>query len=260
MRGADRGGRHVLRSVRCRNCRRRTRPPAPASVDDTAPIPRTTKTPGGLSAVRWADPRRRVLRHVRAQGPSQPRDHWSEQPVPWVGGVCDKGSSTRQTKTRWRWLQQPTGSWPSSSSATASPVRRTVIAPRWQHRGRRATVSRRQLAPSAGTSPAAAISYWTEALEARPAEANAAAVGVAHTLGDPVEPPSCTFVAAVMSRCVDHRGLVWRFARLLVAGRRRCPTTDGRSLAGNRDAGCRKVARRGRGGSGLPHHHALARG
>jgi serine/threonine protein phosphatase PrpC len=52
--------------------------------------------------------------------------------------------------------------------------------------------------PSAGTSPAAAISYWTDALEAAASDANAAAVGIAHTLGDPVEPPSCTFVAAVM--------------------------------------------------------------
>ena len=34
------------------------------------------------------------------------------------------------------------------------------------------------------------------------AEANAAAVGVAHTLGDPAEPPSCTFVAAVVADAV----------------------------------------------------------
>jgi serine/threonine protein phosphatase PrpC len=46
---------------------------------------------------------------------------------------------------------------------------------------------------------AAAVSYWTNVLEKATSEANAAAVGVAHTLGDPAEPPSCTFVAAVVA-------------------------------------------------------------
>ena len=43
------------------------------------------------------------------------------------------------------------------------------------------------------------VSYWSDALRAAATEANAAAVGVAHTLGDPSEPPSCTFVAAVVA-------------------------------------------------------------
>jgi serine/threonine protein phosphatase PrpC len=54
------------------------------------------------------------------------------------------------------------------------------------------------MAPSSPESVAAAVSYWTDALVGACADANAAAVGVAHTLGDPSEPPSCTFVAAVV--------------------------------------------------------------
>ncbi|MEO7371452.1 MAG: PP2C family serine/threonine-protein phosphatase, partial [Ilumatobacteraceae bacterium] len=48
-------------------------------------------------------------------------------------------------------------------------------------------------------SVAAAVTYWTAALLTATNEANAAAIGVSHTLGDPVEPPSCTYVAVVVS-------------------------------------------------------------
>ena len=29
-----------------------------------------------------------------------PRDHWTEQPAPWVGGVCDKGSRSLRQRGR----------------------------------------------------------------------------------------------------------------------------------------------------------------
>jgi serine/threonine protein phosphatase PrpC len=48
-------------------------------------------------------------------------------------------------------------------------------------------------------SVAASVSFWNDALNGAASEANSAAVGVAHTLGDPAEPPSCTFVAAVVA-------------------------------------------------------------
>ena len=60
------------------------------SADDTAPIPRTTMT----SAV-CAQCGGRILEDgfcgTCGQKARSPRDHWSEQPAPWVGGVCDKG-------------------------------------------------------------------------------------------------------------------------------------------------------------------------
>ena len=71
--------------------------------------------------------------------------------------------------------------------------------PRWRLAGRVQLShggSRRR--PNRG-GVAAAITHWNDALQAAATEANSAAVGVAHTLGDPVEPPSCTFVAAVVA-------------------------------------------------------------
>ena len=68
------------------------------------------------------------------------------------------------------------------------------------------------------------------------AEANAEAVGVAHTLGDPVEPPSCTFVAAVVAD--DLIAVAWCGDSRARTG---CPTTgaqratDRRPFAGHRD-------------------------
>ncbi|MBK5332346.1 MAG: protein phosphatase 2C domain-containing protein, partial [Ilumatobacteraceae bacterium] len=43
---------------------------------------------------------------------------------------------------------------------------------------------------AAAKSVAAEVSYWTDALLAATTDANGAAVGVAHTLGDPDEAPS----------------------------------------------------------------------
>lgn len=50
-----------------------------------------------------------------------------------------------------------------------------------------------------GRSEAAAVDSGAAAVTAATADAHAAAVGVARALGDPPEPPSCTFVAALLS-------------------------------------------------------------
>jgi serine/threonine protein phosphatase PrpC len=52
--------------------------------------------------------------------------------------------------------------------------------------------------PPPGSSVAALVDLDARQLGDAAAAAHAAAVGVARTLGDPVEPPSCTFVAAVV--------------------------------------------------------------
>jgi serine/threonine protein phosphatase PrpC len=174
-------------------------PPPEGPVDDTAPIPRTTKTSticthcGGTMLDDG-------FCGTCGQKAASPRDHWSEQPAPWVAGVCDKGVVHAANEDAMALAATADGmlailvvcdgvtSAPHSDRAALAASRAAC------DRLTTATAS-----PSASTSPAAAVSYWTEALGAAAAEANAAAVGVAHTIGDPPEPPSCTFVAAVMS-------------------------------------------------------------
>jgi serine/threonine protein phosphatase PrpC len=56
--------------------------------------------------------------------------------------------------------------------------------------------------PSSTTSVAGTVSHWSTAITRACLDANAAAVGVARSLGDPSEPPSCTFVAAVLNHDV----------------------------------------------------------
>ena len=172
-------------------------PPHEESADDTAPIPLTTmKSPvctqcGG-----------RILEdgfcETCGQKARSPRDHWSEQPAPWVGGVCDKGIVHTANEDAMALAAEPDGSFAVlvvCDGVTSAP-----------HSDRAALAASRAACsylsgvamPPEG-SVAAAVSYWSEALLRATTEANAAAVGTAHTLGDPPEPPSCTFVAAVVA-------------------------------------------------------------
>ena len=125
----------------CTGNSRRRAATTPASVDDTAPIPRTVVTSATCSHCGGTRPRRRLLRDVRAEGqlahattgPSSRRRGW---PV-----SATRASSTPPTKTRWPWPQQPTGRSPCWWCATASPARPTAIAPRWLRREPRAATS-----------------------------------------------------------------------------------------------------------------------
>jgi serine/threonine protein phosphatase PrpC len=168
-----------------------------ASVDDTAPIPRTVVT----SAV-CAQCGGRILDDgfcgTCGQKARSPRDHWTEQPAPWVGGVCDKGIVHTANEDAMALAATADGSLAIlvvCDGVTSAP-----------HSDRAAMAASRAgcsqltaLSMPPQSSVAAAVSYWTAALQGAAEEANAAAVGVAHTLGDPPEPPSCTFVAAVVS-------------------------------------------------------------
>ena len=127
-----------------------------------------------------------------------PRDHWSEQPASWVGGVCDKGIVHTANEDAMALAANPDGSFAVlvvCDGVTSAPHSdRAALA------AARAACSQLAGVPMptvAGVAPA--IRYWTDALEGATTEANAAAVGTAHTLGDPAEPPSCTFVAAVIA-------------------------------------------------------------
>jgi serine/threonine protein phosphatase PrpC len=167
------------------------------SVDDTAPIPRTV-----VKSAVCAHCGGRILDDgfcgTCGQKARSPRDHWSEQPAPWVGGVCDKGIVHTANEDAMALAATADG-----SLAIVVVCDGVTSAP---HSDRAALAAARAAcshltalsAPPAG-SVAAEVSYWTDALTSAASEANAAAVGVAHTLGDPAEPPSCTFVAAVVS-------------------------------------------------------------
>ena len=170
-----------------------------ASGDDTAPIPRTTKT-SAICAQCGGTMLDDGFCGTCGQKARSPRDHWFEQPAPWVGGVCDKGIVHAANEDAMALAATPDGML--AILVVCDGVTSAPHSDRAAMAASRAACQRLTAAtdpPSTSTSAAAAVSYWSDALRGAAAEANAAAVGVAHTLGDPAEPPSCTFVAAVMA-------------------------------------------------------------
>ncbi|MEP7111630.1 MAG: PP2C family serine/threonine-protein phosphatase [Ilumatobacteraceae bacterium] len=171
--------------------------PRTPSPDDTAPIPRTIVKPTICAQCGG-----KILDDgfcgTCGQKARSPRDHWTERPAPWVGGVCDKGVVHTANEDAMALAATADGSLAFlvvCDGVTSAPQSdRAALA------ASRAACSQliATSVPLAG-GIAAAVSYWTAALEAASTEANTAAVGVAHTLGDPAEPPSCTYVAAVVS-------------------------------------------------------------
>jgi serine/threonine protein phosphatase PrpC len=182
-------------------------PPAAAqstavSEDVTAPIPRTTLT----SAV-CAQCGGRILEDgfcgTCGTKARSPRDHWTEQPAPWVGGVCDKGIVHTANEDAMALAATPDGSLSIivvCDGVTSAPHSdRAALAASRAACSYLTGVSLPAPTKAAAKSVAAEVSYWTDALLAATTEANGAAVGVAHILGDPVEAPSCTYVAAVVA-------------------------------------------------------------
>ena len=170
---------------------------APSSIDDTAPIPRTVVTTPTCSQCGG-----RILDDgfcgTCGQKASSPRDHWSEQPTPWVAGVCDRGVVHPANEDAM--ALAATADRPFAVLVVCDGVTSAPNSDRAAMAASRAACSRLSSIPEASSgSVAAAVDYWSDALHGAASEANAAAVGVAHTLGDPAEPPSCTFVAAVIS-------------------------------------------------------------
>ena len=100
------------------------------------------------AALRRRIARRRLLRGSAAARRRAARDHWTEQPAPWVGGVCDRGVGTPATRTRWRLAAGADGRSRRSSSATASPPRPTpTVASLAAARAARDVLARRRTAP-----------------------------------------------------------------------------------------------------------------
>jgi serine/threonine protein phosphatase PrpC len=127
------------------------------------------------------------------------RDHWEEHPVEWLGGVCDKGIVHARNEDAMALAGTEDGSLGvlvvCDGVTTAPDSDRAALA---AARAACAYLLANATAPS-GASDAALIDANSRALVAATRQANTAAVGVAHALGNPPEPPSCTFVAAVIA-------------------------------------------------------------
>lgn len=125
------------------------------------------------------------------------RDHWQETPAAWVGGVCDRGivhahnedamalAALADRSLAVLVVCDGVTSAPDSDRAALAAARIAC-----------STLSGSSLPMSDGV--AATVSHWSTAITRACLDANAAAVGVARSLGNPREPPSCTFVAAVL--------------------------------------------------------------
>ncbi len=127
------------------------------------------------------------------------RDHWEEHPVDWIGGVCDKGIAHARNEDAMALGGTADGLLGvlvvCDGVTTAPDSDRAALAS-----ARAACASLLANAGSpAGAADAALIDRGSTAVLAATRQANAAAVGVARALGNPVEPPSCTFVAAVLA-------------------------------------------------------------
>jgi serine/threonine protein phosphatase PrpC len=128
------------------------------------------------------------------------RDHWSEHPTTWIGGTCDKGILHARNEDAMALAGSEDGSVgvlvvcdgvtsaPDSDRASLAAARAACAL----------LISAAMPPPEQRRSPAGIVDHVNGALVAATGEANSAAVGVARTLGNPKEPPSCTFVAAVM--------------------------------------------------------------
>ncbi|ROS77035.1 protein phosphatase 2C domain-containing protein [Cellulomonas sp. PhB143] len=125
---------------------------------------------------------------------ADPRDHWSDEPAPGTGGVCDRG--VRHTRNE------------DAMALYAAPDVRVLVvcdgvssAPDSDRASLAAAVAARDhLAAVARTEPAAELDAgWSEALVAAVALAEQAVLDGVGEMAERREPPSCTFVASVVT-------------------------------------------------------------
>jgi serine/threonine protein phosphatase PrpC len=140
------------------------------------------------------------------------RDHWLEQPAPWVAAVCDRGIRHHRNEDAVALSAQPEPGTRAIlvvcdgvSSSLDSDIASLAAA--------RAARDVLNLQQSSGPSVAGRITYWTDRLTEAANAANAEVVEVSRNpTGRPGErqdsPPSCTFVAAVVDGPVIIAGWV----------------------------------------------------
>ncbi len=125
------------------------------------------------------------------------REHWTETPTAWVGGVCDKGIVHARNEDA---MALAADGDDFAVLVVCDGVTTAPDSDRASLAASKAACAQLMAAARPTGSFAARLTAWQAALGAACATANAEAVAVARSLGDPQEPPSCTFVAAV----VDH--------------------------------------------------------
>jgi serine/threonine protein phosphatase PrpC len=125
-----------------------------------------------------------------------PRDHWSESPAPELAGVCDRGIVHARNEDA-----MALGTGPDIAVIVVCDG--VTSAPDSDRAALAAAKAARDLlldgVPPAPAAGAAFVEHWSGVLTEATDQANRATVAVAHSLGDPPEAPSCTFVAAVAS-------------------------------------------------------------
>ena len=132
------------------------------------------------------------------------RDHWIESPALWVGGICDKGIVHPGNEDAMALAATPFGDRPDARAVLV--VCDGVTSAPHSDRASIAAVRAACAALVAAPPPAAddpfpaQLGHWHRHLGVACAAANVEAVAVARLLGDPPEPPSCTFVAAIVTQ------------------------------------------------------------
>jgi serine/threonine protein phosphatase PrpC len=132
-----------------------------------------------------------------------PRDHFEIVHSPGFAGVCDRGIQHAAN-------QDSMSIAPGLSADQAALVvcDGVTTAPLSERAALAATAAAcDSLANAFSAQPASRTpDYWSEALKVSCTAAQAQAVAVSRTLGDPPEPPSCTFVASVVDGAMVHTG------------------------------------------------------
>ncbi|MCU1487709.1 MAG: serine/threonine protein phosphatase [Actinomycetia bacterium] len=172
-------------------------PPEPEPEPVDAPSARTCSCGGTFDADGWCD-------RCGAAAPKE-RDHWDEAPAPWVAGSCDRGIRHNRNEDA---MALAADAAPGSfcaivvcdgvTSAPASDLASLAAA-----RAARDSLATARVANL--PSPSARIVHWSSAIEAAAEEANEQAAAVTAAGEDP---PSCTFVAAVVEAGVLVAGWV----------------------------------------------------
>jgi serine/threonine protein phosphatase PrpC len=132
-----------------------------------------------------------------ARGLSE-RDHWEERPAAWVGAVCDKGVRHARNEDA-----MANTALPEPGTFAALVVCDGVTTAAASDVASLAAVRAARDVLSAGSvvrpsAPSAVVKHWTARLALATTAANDAAAAIASTVDPKLEPPSCTFVAAVI--------------------------------------------------------------
>jgi serine/threonine protein phosphatase PrpC len=145
----------------------------------------------------------------------RPRDHWEEQPAPWVGAVCDRGIVHRRNEDA-----MATAAEEAVGSSAVLVVCDGVTTARDSDQASiaAARAAREVLLggyPSAPTSISGRVVHWSEVMTRAAVAANDEAVALAAATISQPDPPASTFAAAIVqgpliiAGCVGDSRVYW---------------------------------------------------